>query len=313
MTNYTLQKSILGLIAPLAFLTYSCGEEISPPQVTSTNASSDISEVVDKDYENSLLFSPDTQVKDNYVIVEPTSLLQPYLAETTPKRIAPTKILTADKKPNRELLKAKPNLEQKVMLPKEKTSPQKSEYHPQKLSSSEQEIYARLSQPDRLVGYQEQFEKTQKYDKLIRAKAEKYDIPYSTLFALVIVESGGNPKARSGKSSASGLMQMLDGTAQEQGCYKNRTNPEVSLECGAKYLHYIHKQLHKRLAHKKLDEQQLWNLTLAGYHDGVGGITGSLQRNKCDTLEQLYQKSPKYEYELKIRVVERIYQEYLNK
>ena len=136
---------------------------------------------------------------------------------------------------------------------------------------------------------QARIERTRQYDDLIRTAAENNDLPYETLFALVVIESGGNPNTLS-SAGARGLTQMMSDTANSRGCY-NLADPATSINCGATYL----AELRERFG--SLD------LALAAYNIGptrTSRITeGSGSENYWDNFDQ-------GEYVPRIRAVERV-------
>jgi len=72
------------------------------------------------------------------------------------------------------------------------------------------------------------------YDGVIRVAAKDATIPAALLRAVIVVESGFNPRATS-KKGAIGLMQLLPATAKRYGV-KNIYDPEQNVRAGAHYL-----------------------------------------------------------------------------
>jgi soluble lytic murein transglycosylase-like protein len=72
------------------------------------------------------------------------------------------------------------------------------------------------------------------YDGVIKGAAKAATIQAALLRAVIVVESGFNPRAVS-KKGAIGLMQLLPATARRYGV-KNIYDPEQNVRAGARYL-----------------------------------------------------------------------------
>ena len=92
---------------------------------------------------------------------------------------------------------------------------------------------------------------------LAAAKATKVDA--ALIRAVISVESGDNPSARS-RAGAVGLMQLMPGTAKRYGV-KNRLDPAQNIHGGARYL---------RDLKVKFDDNL--QLVLAAYNAGEGAV-----------------------------------------
>lgn len=91
-----------------------------------------------------------------------------------------------------------------------------------------------------------------KYSELIKAAAEKYDVPEALIKRVIQVESNFNPNVTS-SAGATGLMQLMYGA--------NRTDPATNIDSGTKQLaSYI----------KKYDGDL--KLALAAYNAGPGNV-----------------------------------------
>ncbi|MGB3101550.1 MAG: lytic transglycosylase domain-containing protein [Psychrobacillus psychrotolerans] len=72
------------------------------------------------------------------------------------------------------------------------------------------------------------------YDEIIKRAAEKYNVPEKLISSIIKQESNFNPSATS-SAGASGLMQLMPGTAKYLGV-TNSLDPEQNIMGGAKYI-----------------------------------------------------------------------------
>lgn len=98
--------------------------------------------------------------------------------------------------------------------------------------------------------------------KMAEKIADQVGIPSDLFLGLVTVESGWNPKAKS-SVGATGLTQLMPGTASEMGV-ENPEDPASNLLGGAKYLKRMIK------AFDKYEDSEV--LGLMAYHAGAGNI-----------------------------------------
>ena len=75
------------------------------------------------------------------------------------------------------------------------------------------------------------------YEPLIKTCSEKYGVSSSLIKAVIHAESGYNPNAVSHKG-ASGLMQLMPGTAKSLNV-NNSFDPKDNVEGGVKYLRFL--------------------------------------------------------------------------
>jgi soluble lytic murein transglycosylase-like protein len=101
--------------------------------------------------------------------------------------------------------------------------------------------------------------RTSLYDDLIVENARIHSVPPDLVRAVVQVESGFNPYARSPKG-AMGLMQLMPATAREFGV-TNPYNPEENIRAGVAYF----RQLLDRYENNE-------RLALAAYNAGPGAV-----------------------------------------
>lgn len=94
---------------------------------------------------------------------------------------------------------------------------------------------------------------------LIAQVAMEHGLDVSLMHAIITVESGYNPQAKS-PAGAIGLMQLMPGTAQKYGV-RNIWDPLENLQGGARYLRFL-----LALFPNKLD------LVLAAYNAGEGAV-----------------------------------------
>ena len=91
--------------------------------------------------------------------------------------------------------------------------------------------------------------RARRYQSIVTAHAEKYDIDPALIMAMIHTESAFNPKARS-KASAYGLMQLVPHTAGQEAYHQIHGqrreltpqylyDPNNNIELGAAYLHLL--------------------------------------------------------------------------
>jgi soluble lytic murein transglycosylase len=181
-------------------------------------------------------------------------------------------------------------------------------------------------------------ERTEENGDLLRAAAEKYEVPYTAMFALTIKESDGKERAKS-CAGARGLMQIMPRTGKYiaeimgdefvelTGRSTFRTSdlyePEINIEMGAFYLRFIHDRYGERILkrrgqgnndYKEWDEEDLWDFTMACYNRGPSGMTRNMINAGADTywdLEKGQTTDEVLRYVSKIRAIEKVYVEYL--
>jgi len=98
-----------------------------------------------------------------------------------------------------------------------------------------------------------------KYDSIISEMAQKYDVPFDLVKAVINAESSFNSSATS-STGAMGLMQLMPATAKWLGV-NNAYNARDNIEGGAKYLSYLLDRFDGNL-----------KLAVAGYNAGPGNV-----------------------------------------
>jgi soluble lytic murein transglycosylase-like protein len=101
--------------------------------------------------------------------------------------------------------------------------------------------------------------KAGRYDSIIERAALSASLEPNLLRAVIVVESGFNPRAVS-KRGAVGLMQLMPATAARFGV-SNPYDPRENVDAGARYLKF----LIDRFGHDV-------NLALAAYNAGEGAV-----------------------------------------
>ncbi len=127
------------------------------------------------------------------------------------------------------------------------------------------------------------------FGDLISETAEKYRIPESLIYGVIIAESGGDYKLRSKTTSAKGLMQVLKGTAKELGC-GDRMVPESAIDCGTKYLRQIRSRYQEMSP--ELSQEELNHFMIAGYNQGPNGELKRDVRKKASFWNKKYEATP---------------------
>jgi soluble lytic murein transglycosylase-like protein len=98
------------------------------------------------------------------------------------------------------------------------------------------------------------------WDGLVEATAKEFGLDPMLVKCVILVESGGNPRAVSSKG-ARGLMQLMPGTARAYGV-GNIFDPADNIRGGVRYLNFL----------LNLFQGDL-NLAIAGYNAGEGAVS----------------------------------------
>jgi soluble lytic murein transglycosylase-like protein len=97
------------------------------------------------------------------------------------------------------------------------------------------------------------------YLRIVQTACTKYSVPQALVFAVIEVESGGNPAA-TGRSGSQGLMQLMPATARRYGA-ANPYDPAQNVDAGVHFLHDMLVRYHGNT-----------RLALAAYNSGPGAV-----------------------------------------
>jgi membrane-bound lytic murein transglycosylase F len=130
------------------------------------------------------------------------------------------------------------------------------------------------------------------YDDLIKKYAQKYDLDWRLIAAIIYHESGFNHNIK-GKGGSYGLMQIMPKTAAGLGM-KNKYLPENQILYGCKYLN----KLKIKYIEKGVDSTDLYKFILAAYNAGSYRIDDAclvaemkgLNPNKWQDIEKILPK-----------------------
>ena len=117
------------------------------------------------------------------------------------------------------------------------------------------------------------------YIELINECSGKFKVPEEIIGAVIMVESGGNPSAAAGTSSAKGLMQTIRSTfrdartsLEEQGIEiaDNPFNPRSSIYAGTWYLSHVFDRAEKDSPSRDISRSEIedWCTPVKYYYAG---------------------------------------------
>ena len=115
----------------------------------------------------------------------------------------------------------------------------------------------------------------------IHMASRSFDVPSSIISSVIMAESGGNPEAKAGMSSAKGLMQIIDATFKlarnalsERDIYikDNPFDPHASIMAGTWYLDQMYQKAVRDNKIGAADRKNLltWKYPLEYYYAGPG-------------------------------------------
>ncbi len=143
-------------------------------------------------------------------------------------------------------------------------------------TSSRYEVYIREALPVRV-------HPSTRYDRYIRRAAEKYDVPFSLVKAVIKVESDFDPNAVS-RAGARGLMQIMPETAKDLGV-RDSFDPQENILGGVRYLKELLDRFHGSLP-----------LALAAYNAGPNRIGPRREIPRIEETERFVEKVMGYFY-----------------
>lgn len=111
-----------------------------------------------------------------------------------------------------------------------------------------------------------------RYDKIIKAEAEKYGWDWRLLASIIYQESHFKPDLESEKG-AYGLMQLMPVTMEKYGI-DYESSVEEQLEAGVKVLNHFNRELPKTIT----DSLERINFILASYNAGMGHVLEARHR-----------------------------------
>lgn len=117
-----------------------------------------------------------------------------------------------------------------------------------------------------------------KYEDVIEAKAEEYDVPLSVIYAVIRQESGFDPEAES-RVGARGLMQIMETSYEWIDYYRGETGaswedlytPEVNADYGIWLLSYLYNEFGD------------WETVYAAYNAGPNIVKKWLKNTEYST------------------------------
>ena len=124
-------------------------------------------------------------------------------------------------------------------------------------------------------------QRIEQYNATIKEASQKYNVPENIIKAVIDIESSGNPNAKNPNSTATGLMQLLAGTAKGLGV-TNAKDPTQSIMGGTNYLSQMYKET----------GSTSWENALAAYKWGSGNLKRKAGNDwtKADAETQSYVK-----------------------
>ena len=137
------------------------------------------------------------------------------------------------------------------------------------------------------------------YAHIIRDASRRFQVPPEIIGAVIMAESGGNPRAQASGSTAKGLMQTISGTFRDarenlisQGIFieDNPYDPRASITAGAWYLDRMYARAAADQKRTDLNRRDIasWKHAVEYYYAGPGHgrkmkkTAGGVCRRKAD-------------------------------
>jgi len=117
------------------------------------------------------------------------------------------------------------------------------------------------------------------YDEFINLASQKYGVDPKRIQSLITAESNGNPDATS-KVGATGLMQLMPGTARDMGV-TNIRDPQQNIMGGTKYWAQLDQKYHDPM------------LDAAGYNYGPGNLDRAIAKAHSTNYQDIAPFLPK--------------------
>jgi hypothetical protein len=138
------------------------------------------------------------------------------------------------------------------------------------------------------------------YFSIVAKYSQEFDVPVNVINAVIIQESGGNPKAfnpTNGENSR-GLMQISEALAKGTFSFgffdlSSLFNPDVNIKHGAKYLSQLRNQLSVYFD-TNISEMDKWKIIVSSYNQGSGYWIKALKQAKKEKIPQTWEIISKY-------------------
>jgi|GEM_PF-197550 len=143
----------------------------------------------------------------------------------------------------------------------------------------------------------------QKYENLVRAASQRYQVDEALIYALMETESHFNPYAMS-HIPAYGLMQVVPATAgrdvyqrirkrNDQPDQKTLFNPVENIDIGTAYITILRDIYLKDIQHPQSKEYAI----ISGYNGGAGNVLRTFHSDRSRAVEVINQLSPQQVYD----------------
>lgn len=135
---------------------------------------------------------------------------------------------------------------------------------------------------------------------IVNKYSDDYDVPVNLINAVIIQESGGDPKAfnpTKGENSR-GLMQISEALAKGSFGFSlfsvgNLFDPDTNIKYGTKYLSQLRDQLSVYFDNY-ISEFDKWKIIVSSYNQGSGYWIKALKQAKKEKVSQTWETVSKY-------------------